>query len=301
MPAAKIQLVPFDITPFPYSGPVPDKGVTFLDVVDGERRGHTSARGGVYWEDPTYSDKRVLLSIPRGFDARRPAVIVLFFHGNLATLTRDVRNRQQVPRQVEQSGLNAVLVAPQFAVDALDSSSGRFWEPGMFAKFLDEAADHLTRLHGDPRAHAAFEHAGIVIVGYSGGYNPAAFAVAAGGTDHRILGVVLLDGLFAEIDKFADWLAKRPPAFFFTAYGQAARAEHAELQRMLTERSVSFQTGLPARLTPGSVAFLAVGDEIRHNDFVTQAWVNDPLRAVLARIPGYARTGAAPRSSIKKQ
>ena len=73
----------------------------------------------------------------------------MFFHGNGATLTRDVRNRQQVPRQIVESGLNAVLVAPQFAVDAADSSAGRFWEPGVFAQFLSEAADQLARLHGD--------------------------------------------------------------------------------------------------------------------------------------------------------
>jgi hypothetical protein len=294
MPVTKTQLVPFDTTPFPYSGPVPEKNITFLDVLNGERRGHTAPRGGVYWEDLTYSDKRVLLSIPRGFDIRRPALIVVFFHGNLATLTRDVRNRQQIPRQVEQSGLNAVLVAPQFAVDALDSSSGRFWEPGVFGKFLDEAVGKLARLHGDARARAAFEQAPVVIAGYSGGYNPTAFALAVGGANQRVHGVMLFDGLFAEIDKFADWLAKRPPAFFFTAYGKAARTEHAELQRMLTDRGVGFATKLPARLTPGSVTFLAVGDDVRHNDFMTWAWVANPLKAALARIPGFARTGPAP-------
>jgi hypothetical protein len=294
MPAAKTQLVPFETTPFPYSGPVPDKNITFLDILNGERRGHTALRGGVYWEDLTYSDKRVLLSIPRGFDIRRPTLIVVFFHGNLATLTRDVRGRQQVPRQVEQSGLNAVLVAPQFAVDALDSSSGRFWEPGVFAKFLDEAVEKLARLHGDERARSAFEQAPVVIAGYSGGYNPAAFALAVGGANQRVHGVMLFDGLFAEIDKFADWLAKRPPAFFFTAYGKAARTEHAELQRMLNDRGVGFQTALPPRLTPGSVTFLAVGDDVQHNDFMTRAWVTDPLKAALARIPDFARTGPAP-------
>jgi len=290
MPAAKTQLVPFDTTPFPYSGPAPDKGVTFLDVVNGERRGHTSLRGGVYWEDVTYSDKRVLLFIPRGFDIRRPTLIVVFFHGNLATLTRDVRDRQQIPRQVEQSGLNAVLVAPQFAVDALDSSSGRFWEPGVFAKFLDEAVAKLASLHGDAQARIAFERAPFVIAGYSGGYNPAAFALAVGGANARVQGVMLFDGLFAEVDKFADWLAKRPPAFFLTAYGKAARTEHAELQRMLTDRGVGFGITLPARLTPGSVTLLAVGDDVRHNDFMTRAWVADPLKAALARIPDFART-----------
>src|SRR6267154_3456336 len=110
--ASKTVLVPFVITPFPYRGLVPDKNVPFMDVVDGERVGHNSPRGGIYWEDQTYSDKRVLLHIPRGFDPRRPALMIVFFHGNEATLTRDVRNRQAVPRQVTESGLNAVPVAP---------------------------------------------------------------------------------------------------------------------------------------------------------------------------------------------
>src|SRR5262245_2870264 len=301
MPTTKIQLVPFDVSPFPYSGPMPDKNMTFLDVVNGERRGHTSGRGGVYWEDLTYSDKRALLMIPRGFDIRRPAVIVVYFHGNLATLTRDVRNRQQVPRQVEQSGLNAVLVAPQFAIDALDSSSGRFWEPGVFAKFLDEAADRLARLHGDPRARSVFERAPVVIVGYSGGYNPAAFTLAFGGANQRVQGIILLDGLFAEYDKFADWLAKRPPAFFLSAYGKAARSEHAELQRLLVERGVGYQKTLPARLNPGTLSLYDVGDEVKHNDFVTQAFATDPLRVVLARIPGFARTGGSGGKSPPKK
>ena len=53
---------------------------------------------------------------------------------------RDVVGRQAVVDQLEASGLNAVLVAPQFAVDALDSSAGHFWLPGAFAAFMDEAA-----------------------------------------------------------------------------------------------------------------------------------------------------------------
>ena len=141
IPATRNALVPFDVSPFPYHGIAPKTGKPFLDVERGRAARAQRARGGVLWEDTTYSDRRVLMSIPRGFDIRKPSLIVVFFHGNGATLTRDVRNRQQVPRQIVESGLNAVLVAPQFAVDAADSSAGRFWEPGVFAQFLGEAAE----------------------------------------------------------------------------------------------------------------------------------------------------------------
>ena len=68
----------------------------------------------------------------------------------LRDLERDVHRRQQVPRQVAESGLNAVLVAPQLAVDAADSSAGRFYDAGAFRRFVEEAAVRLARLHGAP-------------------------------------------------------------------------------------------------------------------------------------------------------
>jgi len=48
-------LVPFDVSPFPYDGKVPEKNHCFLDVLDGERRSYSSARSGTYWEDETLS------------------------------------------------------------------------------------------------------------------------------------------------------------------------------------------------------------------------------------------------------
>jgi len=289
IPATRNALVPFDASPFPYQGIVPKTGRPFLDVEEGERRGR-HARSGVLWEDATYSDRRVLLSIPRGFDIRRPALIVVFFHGNGATLTRDVRNRQQVPRQIVESGLNAVLVAPQFAVDALDSSAGQFWEPRAFRRYLEEAAEHLARLSGDPWGSAKFDALGVVIVAYSGGYFPAAWAMHHGGVGDRLRGVVMLDALYGEFDTYLRWIARRESAFFFSAYSRSVREENAAFQKLLTERNIDFATAMPGKLAPGSVTFVDTGEEVQHNDFVTKAWVDDPLKDVLAKIPGYSRT-----------
>src|SRR4029078_10510586 len=106
---------------------------------------------------------------PESFDSGKPGVIVVFFHGNGATLERDVRDRQLVPQQITDSGVNAVLLAPQLAVNAADSSAGKFWEPGGFKRFTDESASHLARLYGDPKSAQAFANMPIVIVGYSCG------------------------------------------------------------------------------------------------------------------------------------
>jgi hypothetical protein len=285
--APKSALVEFDVSPFPYEGLVPRTSRPFFDVTDDDgRRGHSS-RAGVLWEDATYSDRRALLFMPKGFDVRRPGVIVVFLHGNRATLERDVGGRQRVAAQIAEANVNAVLVAPQLAVNANDSSAGRFWESYGFARFIGEAGAHLARLHGDKRTRKTFATLPVVIVAYSGGYVPAAWALHKGGSDARVIGVLLLDALYGEVDKYADFIARHPNAFFVSAYTSSSARGNEAMQQYLSERDLPFDTSLPPRLQ-GSVSFLRTSGA-DHEDFVTRAWVDDPIRVVLERMGGYAR------------
>lgn len=277
-------LVEFEMAPFPYRGYVPQTNKPFLDVVDGNRRGHRTWSGHVFWEDETFNDNRVLLHIPKGFDFRRPALMVVFLHGHGATLQRDVWERQRVPAQVSEAGINAVLVAPQLAFDASDSSAGKFWEPGGFARFLEEASVQLARLHGDPRSKQAFERMPIVIMAYSGGYLTAASCIHHGGASSRVRGVVLLDALYGEIDKFAAWISNHNKAFFVSAYANSTRARNAELETILKERDVAFNTTLQRPLRYGSVTFISTASETLHRDFVTEAWAHHPIKDLLQRL-----------------
>ncbi|MDF2120380.1 hypothetical protein PY365_32945 [Roseiarcaceae bacterium H3SJ34-1] len=287
MPAGRTTIVEFLASPFPYDGRVPDRDTPFYDATKDGRRGHTSPRGGFYPESPTYTDRRVLLHIGAGFDSSKPAALVVYLHGNRATLVRDVRNRQRVPAQFDASGINGVLVAPQFALDALDSSAGHFWEPNFFTDFLNEAASRLgemTKMSG-----SVFRSMPIVLVAYSGGYNPAAYALQIGGAAGRMHGVILLDALFGEHERFVNWLVnKRNDAFFISAYGPASRAQNATMKRMLAARGLGPRDGRPTVLSPGSIWFLDAGN-VEHNDFVTKAWVPDPLKVLLSQIPEFRR------------
>jgi len=104
----------------------------------------------------------------------KPAVIVVSSTGNGATLERDVRDRQLVPQQISDAGVNAVLLAPSAGGRCADSSAGKFWQRGGLKRFVTESAEHLARLYGDPGTARAFANMPVVIVGYSGGFMPAA-------------------------------------------------------------------------------------------------------------------------------
>ena len=300
---ALTRLVDFQTAPFPYHGMVPGSDRPFLNAGDQNRRGHVTFRGQVLWESQTFSDDRVLLHIPPGFDPNRPAVMVVFFHGHGANLSNDVRDRQQVPAQITAAGANAVLVAPQFAVDAADSSAGKFWEPNGFRRFLDEAAVKLAYMSGDPRSAAAFSKMPIVIVAYSGGFGPTLSVLERGGVRSRVRGLVLLDALYAGIDKFADWIADNRSAFFVSSYTPHTAHHNADLQRLLRERSVPYSSELRRGHLPGMVTFLPAGP-VSHRDFVTHAWSDNPIKDILARMddvdPRVQTAGAsAPTSSAR--
>jgi hypothetical protein len=290
-------LVSMKSSAFPYFGTNPRSEAPFLNITKGDRKGHRSYGGRVYWQDETYNDSRALVHVPETFDVRKPGVIVVFFHGNGATLERDVRDRQLVPQQISDSGVNAVLLAPQLAVNAADSSAGKFWQPGGFKRFMDESASHLARLTGDPKSAQAFANMPIVIVGYSGGFLPTAWSLDVGGATNRVRGVFLLDAVYGELDKFASWIEKNRTGFFVSSYTRHTKRHDQELMQMLRDRGITVTESMDGPLRPGSVVFVQTPDGVTHRNYVTQAWTEHPIRDVLVKMaatPALTRVASAP-------
>ena len=296
-------LVGLKSSAFPYLGNNPRTDEPFLNVSKGDRRGHRGLGGKVFWQDETYNDNRVLMHVPENFDVRKPAVIVVFFHGNGATLERDVRDRQLVPQQISDAGVNAVLLAPQLAVDAADSSAGKFWQRGGLKRFVTESAEHLARLYGDPGTARAFANMPVVIVGYSGGFMPAAWSLEVGGLGSRVRGVFLLDAVYGELDKFASWIVNNRSGFFVSAYTRYTKRHDNELMQMLKEKGITIAEDLDGPLQPGSVVFVETPEGVTHRDYVTHAWTENPVKEVLVKMaatPALTRMAAGTPSPASR-
>ena len=277
-------LVGLKSSAFPYLGNNPRTDQPFLNISNGGRRGHRSYSGRVLWQDETFNDNRVLMHVPENFDIHKPGVIVVFFHGNGATLERDVRNRQLVPQQISDSGVNAVLLAPQLAVDAANSSAGKFWQPGGLKRFVEESSDHLAEMYGDPRAAKAFANMPVIIVGYSGGFVPTAWSLEVGGLGNRVRGVFLLDAVYGELDKFASWVGKNRTGFFVSSYTHYTERHDRDLMRMIRDKGIAVSESMDGPLKPGSVVFVETPEGVRHRDYVTRAWTQNPVKEVLVKM-----------------
>lgn len=249
--------------PFPYDGVVPETGRPFFDATDpstGERM-HTTGNGDRYGEAAHYRDDRVLVHIPGGADPRTQPAIVVFFHGHLSSLEREVAGRLAIPAQIDASGRNVLLVAPQLAVEAMDSSPGKLWQPGSLKRLLDEAARVLTeRMGGDGAGAGAggLDRAPLVLIAFSGGYKALAAGLAWGGAADRVVGVVLLDAVFGEEERLASWLATSDRAFLVGLFTPASAAGTGTLLHALERQGMPCDDAYPRSLRAGSRHVVAV-------------------------------------------
>lgn len=212
--------------PFPYDGRFGDTRQPFFDTMRDGQRAHTTVRDTVFLERKHYSDDRVLFHVPRHFDATRPFDIVVFFHGHNGELRRTVLNELKIAHQLDLSGRNAVLIAPQLARDAADSAPGKLFRRSGLKRLLDEAAAVLaTRLAIDVRR---LHRAPLVLAAYSGGYRSLAFCLDRGGVSRRIKGIVLLDALYGEQEKLAAWITARR-GFAYVLGGPSTAKGHKSL------------------------------------------------------------------------
>jgi hypothetical protein len=177
-----------------------------------------------YAKDAPFSSRRpdragVALEFSKNFDPNKPAVMVLYFHGHGFAMERDLA-RQKVVEQFRNSGLNAVLVAPQMMYDAHGdkatarnfaglpaSHAGSLEDSGGVQRFFNQTSVELSKLSGIPPEK--FNTMPVVINGYSGGFRASATVLqqAMDAKDKtllgRIKGVNLMDALFARQDVFA--------------------------------------------------------------------------------------------------
>jgi hypothetical protein len=159
-----------------------------------------------------YRDDTVIVFVPVHFrfqDDEGVATLV-HMHGHTTTAERAMV-AHQLREQVADSKQNAVLVVPQLAVMAADSSCGRLESPGGLERLLQEAvytASHEARSTLGDSAFPRDAPLGTTCVSaHSGGYHAAACCLRVGGVDVRE--TYLFDALYAEVDTFRDWVVAR--------------------------------------------------------------------------------------------
>ncbi len=252
------------------------RGTTFVFALD-----HAPFAGGKY-DDPT-----VLVYVPAHYRLPEDGAVdvAVYFHGHRYTAERATLG-QVLREQLDDSLANAVLVVPQLAVMAPDSSAGRLEEPRGLARLLREVVRELRRV--DPALLGAASLAGarglgtVCVAAHSGGYNAAAQCLAHGGVEVRECW--LFDALYGQCEVFRDWLgAGRRKLVSFYAGGEVTRNNLAlcdELRAAGVDCRHERRPGELSRadLIEGRAVFIAIPEDHAGAAF-SQNQLRDCLRA----------------------
>ncbi len=159
-----------------------------------------------------YRDDTVIVFVPSHFrfhDDEGVATLT-HLHGHTTTAERAM-TAHQLREQVADSKQNAILVVPQLAVMAADSSCGKLESPGGLQRLLEEVIPTVAHEAYATLGETAFPHDAalgtVCVSAHSGGYHAAACVLRAGGIDVRE--TYLFDALYAETDAFRDWVVAR--------------------------------------------------------------------------------------------
>ncbi len=160
----------------------------------------------------------VAVHVPPGFDGTHRPGLVLYFHGwqscvEAAFSATDVacsddgvlRSGAHLVDQLDDSRINAILVAVEVRPDSPTGEPGQMAMPGGARALLQELfAENLAEPLGCPLDPDALDR--IVILAHSGGYQAAAGALEVGDLP-RVTEVAMLDALYGGHDVFARWIA----------------------------------------------------------------------------------------------
>jgi len=248
--------------PFPYDGPYDDTGKCFFDAIDPNTgiRSHTNRYGARFPEAEHYDDSSVFFHIPPHFSPEKPFMLLVFFHGLESDITKTERD-YKISEQVDASGKNVILIMPQLAKNAADSSPGKFFGQNAFGTFMAEAAAILDRRIGE-QYRPALRAAPVLISAFSGGYKAAAYVLDRGGEGRRIRGVFLIDALYEDLEKFEKWIIDGAGhRSFVVLYTRGTEKNTYELADRLAGDGIKADWTWPASLYAGKVNLIQSSNE----------------------------------------
>lgn len=240
-----------------------------------------------------HGDDTVIVFVPEKyrFRAEEGVSALVHFHGHNSSAERAIA-AHALREQLVDSKQNAILVVPQLALYAADSSCGRLATPGALSRLIGGAVSTAARIGKKTLGESRFPErprlGRVCLSAHSGGYHAAACSLRSGGVD--VSETYLFDALYAESEVFRDWvLARRGEPVtsrhklvsYFTV-GAQTELLNAELRAALERSGVliseELREGQLSRkdLSHASAVFVRTG--VAHSSVT---WETNALRDVL--------------------
>lgn len=201
---------------------------------ESRNEGFTTRSGTVYSSEEHYADSTVGFLVPAGYEQRDTVDLIVYFHGH-GTVLRPMIPQFQLGEMLEESGVNAIMIAPQGPVDASDSENGKIDQPNGFTALVEESVQALL----DAGVIDTTEIGRIAITGHSGGFHTLGQIIANGDMADKVLECWLLDASYAQLGYFAEF-AVRDETRFISIFTNHLAEENVDIMSEIMLDRVSF-------------------------------------------------------------
>lgn len=214
-----------------------------------------------------YSDSDVLIITPKNFHASEKADMIFWFHGWNNNIDSALVF-YGLSRQFAESGINAVLVLAETARDAPDSYGGKLEQPLTFRNLV---SDVLKKLYKEKIISKNCAAGNVILAGHSGAYRVMA-GIAQNG-NLPVQEVILFDALYADTDKFMNWLTANNDHRFIDLYTDhgGTRDETQNMLKQIINLKLPVDSLEESALNPQIIAgnkILFIHTLHEHNDII---------------------------------
>ena len=217
-----------------------------------------------------YSDSSVMIITPINLHAKRKVNLVFWFHGWNNNIDSAIIH-YSLTRQFEEANTNSVLILAETAKNAPDSYGGKLEQKGTFKNLVD---DVLLKLKKEKIIRHSCRPGNIVLAGHSGAYRVIANILQKGGIP--VKETILFDALYAETDKFLNWINADISNRFINIYTDHGGTENEtkEMLNKMTSRKLAFRISEESSLQPQQLYNnrILVIHSLREHDNI----INDP-------------------------
>ena len=216
-----------------------------------------------------YSDSSVIIITPKNFIAKKKVDMIFWFHGWNNNIDSALV-RYGLSRQFAESGTNAVLVLAETAKDAPDSYGGKLEQQNTFKNLVNDVLQKLVRVNV---ISAGCSAGNIILAGHSGAYRVIANILQNGNVP--VNEVILFDALYADTDKFLNWLTAAGDRRFINLYTNDGGTfdETKDMMRQIKNLNIPADSLEEADVTPDILQknkIIFIHTLHAHNDIIQQ-------------------------------
>ena len=224
----------------------------------------------VYDVTQHYCDNKVLIIVPHNIPIKDNIDLIFWFHGWNNSIDSAVL-RYNLIRQFEASHKLAALILPETAKNAPDSYGGKLEQKGMFKNLIK---DVLLKLKKERIIKHSCGSGNIILSGHSGAYRVIAHILQKG--EVQVKETILFDALYAETEKFLDWIKADSSNHFINIYtdqGGTVNETNNMMKQMALQnipyRKVEESDLIPLKLKNDQILII---HSLREHDYI----INDP-------------------------